>query len=147
MTFSNKDKSITKEEAWNKASFLCASSEKCLYDIQEKLKSWGCNSDDSEQICQRLIEEQYIDQTRYAYFYVKDKFRFNKWGKIKIKIMLASKKIEPSVIEEALQIIDESEYEELLNSIISTKLKSLKFKDSYDKENKLLRFALSRPHC
>ena len=86
MTFSNKDKSITKEEAWNKASFLCASSEKCLYDIQEKLKSWGCNSDDSEQICQRLIEEQYIDQTRYAYFYVKDKFRFNKWGKIKIKI-------------------------------------------------------------
>ena len=51
-----KVKIITKEEAWNKASFLCASSKKCLIEIQEKLLAWGISSEDSSSICNTLIE-------------------------------------------------------------------------------------------
>ena len=144
MTINRTEKRITKEEAWNRASFLCASSEKCLAEMKEKLFAWQISSEDSDAICQRLIDERFIDEHRYCLFYVKDKFRFNKWGRVKIRTMLQGKRIASKLIEDALGEIDETAYQELLNELLKGKLKGLKFKDDYDRQSKLIRFALSR---
>ena len=69
-------KTITYEEALAKSASLCSLSEKCISDIQKKLLSWGINNEDGEKIIGRLLQERYIDENRFAKFFVKDKHRF-----------------------------------------------------------------------
>jgi len=75
---------------------------------------------------------------------VKDKFRFNKWGKFKISYALKAKGLDKGIIDDALNTIDDGEYEELLASLLKTKLVGLKYEFEYEKQGKLFRFAQSR---
>lgn len=113
-------------------------------DVEAKLKNWGMTEADSEKLIQRLISDDFINEKRYAAAFVKDKFRFNKWGKIKISYALQQKGIDKSVIKIALDIIDEGEYEEMLGEILKAKLKSIKWEFEYEKMGKLFQFAQSR---
>ena len=132
------------KEALNKAAALCSSGEKCEYDISEKLLSWDVSDKDAAKIINYLIQEKFLDEKRFAEFFTKDKFRFNKWGKVKIAYMLKQKRISSSVIQEALNSIDDDEYCLTLQELMQSKLKSLKYKDEYDMRAKLFRFAQSR---
>lgn len=135
---------LTYETALHKAAALCSESEKCEYDVREKLKSWGISSDETDKIIARLISEKFLDEQRFTLFFVKDKFRFNKWGKIKIAYALKQKQIKSAAIQETMEVIDENDYETLLLELFQSKLKGLKYKDNYDKQAKLFRFAQSR---
>jgi len=75
---------------------------------------------------------------------VKDKFRFNKWGKIKISYSLKAKGLDKEVVQNAMATIDDGEYEELLASLLKSKLVGLKYEFEYEKQGKLFRFAQSR---
>ena len=130
--------------AYNKASLLCSKSEKCASEIQEKLKLWGLSGSESEPVLQKLIEEKYIDDERFARAYVKDKFRFNHWGKQKIEYMLRAKHISAEILEVAFEEIAEENYSGELRKLLTDKEKSIKAKDKFDKRNKLMRFALGR---
>jgi len=130
--------------AFSKAAFLCSKSEKCTSEIQEKLKLWGLSNDESEPVIEQLIAEKYIDDERFARAYVKDKFRFNRWGRQKIEYMLRAKHISSEILELALGEIEKEGYSEELKKLLTDKLKSTKGKDKYDIRNKLMRFAMSR---
>lgn len=130
--------------AYNKAAFLCSRSEKCTAEIQEKLKLWGLSGDESEPVIKKLIDEKYIDDERFAHAYVKDKFRFNHWGKQKIAYMLRSKGISEEIIKQAFDEIEDSGYSEKLIKLLEDKACSIKAQNAFDKRNKLMRFALSR---
>lgn len=133
-------KHLNYEQALHKAAAYCSLSEKCIYDVQEKLKSWGADIQDQEKIINYLIKEKFIDEKRFALAYVKDKFQYNKWGKIKIRIMLQQKKIPPHIIEDALNQIDEKAYQEMIIHLLADKAKNLTYKDAYDKKAKLIRY-------
>jgi regulatory protein len=135
---------MTFEIALHKAAALCSTGEKCEYDIREKLQSWGVSSEDEDKIIERLVEEKFLDENRFAQSFAKDKFRFNKWGKIKIAYALRQKQISSLVIQEALENIEDEEYMNLLIDILKAKQKSTKFKDENDRQQKLFRFAQSR---
>jgi regulatory protein len=130
--------------AYDKAACLCSRSEKCTSEIQEKLKNWGFSADDYNPVIRKLIVEKYLDDERFARAYVKDKFRFNHWGKQKIEYMLRAKKISPDILELAFEEIVEEDYSENLLKLIAGKAPSIKAKDKYDKRNKLMRFAIGR---
>ena len=130
--------------AYNKAAFLCSRSEHCASEIQEKLKTWGLSSEDSEPIIEKLVAEKYLDDERFARAYAKDKFRFNHWGKQKIAYMLRSKNISSEIMELAFEEIEDEGYSDELRKILTDKEKSVKAKDKYDKRNKLMRFAMGR---
>jgi regulatory protein len=130
--------------AYDKAAFLCSRSEHCSSDIQEKLKLWGHSAEDSELVIAKLVEEKYIDDERFARAYVKDKFRFNHWGKQKIAFMLRSKNISSEIMELAFEEIEDEGYSNELRKLLTDKEKSIKAKDQYDKRNKLMRFAMGR---
>ena len=124
--------------------YLCSKSEKCRSDIIKKLYDWQSNPNDHEKILSELEEQKYIDEERYAGYFVRDKFRFNKWGRIKIKAMLFQKQIPEKYIQSALSQIDEGEYVEMLKNVIDQKRKSLR-EDNYNKEKtKLIQFASGR---
>jgi len=135
---------ITVQQALSKAMAICSKAEKCVSDIQQKLSDWGVEAADAQKIIKTLIAEKFIDEERYARYFVRDKFRFNQWGKVKIAFMLKSKKIPSAILDEALQEIDEETYLDLLVKLLHDKARKTKFSNEYDKKGKLIRFALSK---
>ena len=135
---------LTFEEALFKASALCSGSEHCISDIREKLYRWGVDKDDFDRIVDRLVDERYIDEGRYASAYVRDKYRFSHWGKVKIQAMLRQQRICSADIANAFEEIDDGEYQQILRDLIESKRKSIKDEDEYTVRGKLIRFALQR---
>jgi regulatory protein len=127
-----------------KAMALCAQREMCISDIRQKLKSWGISDFDTARIISQLTKEEFIDEKRYAQAFVKDKFRYNKWGKVKLASYLRIKKIPDEIITMALDTIDQGEYLETIKKIIASHQRSVRAKSKYDLKGKLLRFGLSK---
>jgi regulatory protein len=127
-----------------RAMSLCAGREICLSDIKQKLKGWGVEDGDKQMIINRLINDKFIDERRYALAFVKDKFKYNKWGKIKLSAALRMKNIADETIRESLDSIDEATYRAALKSIITNRRKTLKSRSLYDLKGKLLRYGLSK---
>jgi regulatory protein len=127
-----------------KAMAQCSRREMCISEIQTKLKSWGVVDDDTEKITGILIDENFINEIRYATAFVKDKFNYNKWGKVKITAHLKSKHISSGIITSALDSIDDEVYKKRLNDLISGHRRFVKAKNPYDLKARLLRFGLSK---
>lgn len=135
---------ISFDLALSKAMNICCKSEKCAFDLNQKLSEWGVNNVDAERIIQKLIAERFIDDRRFAEAYVRDKFRFNDWGRIKIGFMLRNKRIPSDIIHLAMEEINEEDYFLKLKDLISSKLKTVKSPDKYETKAKLYRFAQSK---
>jgi len=132
------------QSAYLKATAICSRGETCTFDIQAKLKVWGLLEEDLIAVTNLLTKEKYLDDERFARAYVKDKFRFNQWGRQKIAYMLNAKKISKKIQEAAFEEIEEETYSDKLLKLITDKEKTIKAKDPYDKRNKLMRFAMGR---
>ena len=130
--------------ALKRAAALCSKQEQCSHHIREKLKTWNVSYDDAEKIIEMLKKEKFLDDQRYSTFYVRDKFRFNGWGKIKMAVMLRQKGIPEVTIDEALNQIDQERYFQLCHRLISEKSASLKETNLFKRKGKLFRFAAQR---
>lgn len=137
-------KIISHAEALDKARKLCATEEKCRYDIRKKLFDWGVSSGDTEKIINQLVEDKFLDEWRFARSFAVGKFHNNKWGKIKISYELLRKNIAKHVIEDALRRIDEEEYNDVLKKELLKKQKSISADDNLELKGKLHRFASSK---
>ena len=102
------------EEFLQKAASYCSVSEHCISEVEAKLATWGATEKETKAIVSQLQKDEFIDERRFCKAFVKDRFRFNHWGKSKIAFALVSKGIERSTVDEALMLIDEGEYEEML---------------------------------
>ena len=138
------DKHMSFEAALKRAAALCSSQEQCSSHIREKLNTWKVSNDDADKIINLLVKEKFLDDARYASFYVRDKFRFNGWGKVKLKVMLNQKDIPLHIIEEALNQIDPELYKQTCTRLISEKSASLKESNQFKRKGKLYRFAAQR---
>jgi regulatory protein len=132
------------DELFHKAASYCSISEHCISDVEEKLVAWKVPEQQRKKLINKLLEEDFINENRYALAFVRDKFRFNKWGKIKIELSLKAKGLNPEIIQMALSAIDEGEYQEMLASILKSKLATREYEYEYEKQGKLFRFAQSR---
>ena len=122
----------------------CSTAEHCRAEICEKLLKWGLSYEIISRILERLEDEKYVDEERYCRAYVKDKFRFSKWGKMKIAQGLYVKKIPSDMAWRYLNEIDLDDYLSILRQLIASKRKSVHAKDEYERTGKLMRFALGR---
>ena len=137
-------KEYTIDELLHKAASFCSISEHCVSEVEDKLTAWGVSAEDKHKIIDRLKSEDFINEKRFCTYFVKDKFRFNKWGKIKITFALKGKRLDNELITNATTTIDDGEYEEMLASLLKTKLVGLKYEFEYEKQGKLFRFAQGR---
>jgi regulatory protein len=132
------------QTALSKAMAICSRSEHCADDIRSKLQMWGVGETGIARIISELTRENFINEKRYSEAFVKDKFRYNKWGKVKIRAGLKMKKIPGEIIKTALDSIDDETYRKTIEDLISVHRRSVKAKNQYDLKGKLLRYGLSK---
>lgn len=137
-------KNITVEEAYTRLSAKCARAEHCAYDLQKDMKRWEMPDKQQAEIIKRLTNDNFLNEERYAHAFVKDKFRYNKWGAARIRQELRMRNINENIIEDALTEISEDEIIESLRKLIKQKKETIKAKSDYELKGKLIRFAMSR---
>ena len=137
-------KEITEQAAYLQLAALCAQAEHCEQEMRDKMKRWEIDKAVQDRVLQRLIKERYIDNERYARAFVKDKIRYNKWGRRKVQQALWMKHIDNDTQQRVLDEIDEKEYLDVLRPLLKQKRKSIKADSDYELNQKLVRFALSR---
>src|SRR5882724_4652199 len=117
---------LTKEQALQKAKHYCAYQERCHSEVKGKLYSLGLWKKDVEELLSQLIEENYLNEERFAIQFAGGKFRMKQWGKVKIQYMLKQKRISAYCIKKAMKEIDDETYEKVLKKLALQKLSSLK---------------------
>ena len=137
-------KEMTEQEAYLQLAAICAQAEHCEQEMRDKMKRWELDETVQNCIIDRLTKERYIDNERYARAFVKDKIRYNKWGRRKVQQALWMKRIDNDIQQRVLDEIDEKEYLDVLRPLLKQKRKSIKADSDYELNQKLVRFALSR---
>jgi regulatory protein len=137
-------KEMNEQEAYLQLAALCAQAEHCEQEMRDKMKRWELDEMVQNRVINRLTEERYIDNERYARAFVKDKIRYNKWGRRKVQQALWMKRIDTDIQQRVLDEIDEKEYLDVLRPLLKQKRKSIKAGNDYELNQKLVRFALSR---
>ena len=132
------DKTITR------AAKLCSTAEKCSHDVRTKMISWGLAEQEADKAIAYLVEQKFLDDTRFARYFVKDKLKFNKWGRIKIGYALRQKQLPEDVINEALREINEDAYIEILDQLVLHKMRSAGDLNVPANKAKVLRFAAQK---
>jgi len=137
-------KETTEQEAYLQLAALCAQAEHCQQEMRDKMKRWEMAPEVQERVIARLIKERYIDDERYARAFVKDKIRYNKWGRRKVQQGLWMKHIDDDIQQRVLSEVDDAEYLAVLKPLLKQKTKSIKAENNYELTRKLVRFALGR---
>ena len=118
--------SLTPQQALQKLKHFCGYQERSHYETQQKLYSLGLYKKDVEILLSQLIEEDYLNEERYATAFTSGRFRIKQWGRIKIKYELQQHKVSSYNIAKALKAIDETDYLKTLATLAEKKWLSLK---------------------
>ena len=134
----------TENEAYLALAALCAQAEHCQYEMLEKMRRWELPEEAQARVMAKLVKERYVDDERYARAFVRDKIRYNKWGRRKVEQALWQKRIDEEIRNSVLNDVDDEEYLSVLSPLLKQKRKTIKAKNDYELNQKLVRFALGR---
>ena len=131
----------TAEQALRSLMNLCARSEKCSGDALRLMRGWGGSDADAQKVLQRLVSERFIDDSRYAAAFVREKINLSGWGAYKITTALRRKGIEGATIAAVMSENGDVDMSERLMQLLERKVRTTKAKDSTDLRAKLFRYA------
>ena len=137
-------KEVTEQGAYLQLAQLCARSEHCQHELTEKMRRWDMSDEAQARVMARLVGEHYVDDERYARAFVRDKIRYNKWGRRKVEQGLWAKHIDDDIRERVLGEVGADEYLSVLRPLLQQKRRSVKADSDYELNQKLVKFALSR---
>ena len=119
-------KYLTKEQALQKAKHYCGYQERSHKEVKEKLYALGLYKQQVEECIAQLIEENYLNEERFAQLFAGGKFRMKQWGRVKIKYELKQKNVSEYCIKTGLKEIDEADYEKTLEKLAQEKWGAVK---------------------
>ncbi|HKI88858.1 MAG TPA: regulatory protein RecX, partial [Draconibacterium sp.] len=143
-SFSMENEKLAVKETYAQMARLCSRSEQCSPDIKRKILAVGHQEEEADEIIGMLKKEKFLNDERYVKAYVADKFRMNKWGKIKMRYYLRGKGLPDEIIQTGLDQIDDEKYKQALLKVLKDKAKSVKKKNKFEKMGQVIRFAQSR---
>lgn len=135
---------MTQKEAFLKMAKYCAYQERCQFEVRNKLFNQQLSEEEIENIICELIDQNYLDEERFAQAYVRGKFNVKGWGKVKIVQHLKQKRVSEYCIKKGLQEINREAYYSKMEEIMLRKSKDLKGEDEYTFKQKLARYLISR---
>ncbi|MCH3982590.1 MAG: RecX family transcriptional regulator [Prevotella sp.] len=135
---------MTEQQVLYKLTAMCSQAEHCSQEMLDKMKRWDIPEDVQARVMQYLTQEKFIDDERYCRFFVKDKIKYNKWGRRKVEQALYMKHIPSSISGPVLDEIPAEDYLEVLRPLLKSKRKTVKAATEYERNMKLIKFALGR---
>jgi regulatory protein len=137
-------KQISEEEAFQKIRHYCAYQERCHSEVKEKLYSYGLHKASVEKILSGLVEDNYLNEERFAIQFAGGKFRTKQWGRVKIKHALQQKRLGTYCIKIALRQIDDDDYISTLKKLATAKWISLKGEQYLNRYSKAHNYLLQK---
>ncbi len=137
-------KQLTKEQALQKLRQYCAYQERSHSEVRDKLYQLGIWKKDHDEILGSLIEDNYLNEERFAIAYAGGKYRMKQWGRVRIRYALKQKEVGEYLIKKALKQIDEEEYLALLEKVATERYVSLKGEQYLVRKKKTLDYLIQR---
>ncbi len=132
------------KDALQKAAMFCAYQERTQQEVRERLKDWGVFGDDAEEVIAELIQQNYLNEERFAKSFAGGKFRVKGWGRRKIKQHLQQRGISGYNLEQAMKEIAPDDYRGTLTELLAKKRQTLRDDNPLVIKQKLVRYALSK---
>ncbi len=127
------------KDIYAKLQNFCAYQERCIYDIKQKLLKLDESLENIDSYVEKLKDQNYLCEERYAIAFSRGHFFRNKWGKVKIRNGLIGKNISEELIEKGLEQISNSEYLVVLEDLINNKWNSLMEDNLYIRKDKVFK--------
>jgi regulatory protein len=137
-------KPISISEIVQKLEYYCSYQERCHVEVNEKLKGFAISSDEKDKIIVHLINENFLNEERFATVFSISKFHQKKWGKIRIKNELKARKISDYLITKSLKEIPENEYETTFHTLAEKHWDSITEKNPLKKRKKFCDYLLRK---
>jgi regulatory protein len=137
-------KYLTKEQAIQKLRQYCAYQERSHSEVQQKLWDLGVYRSEHDEIISSLIEDDYLNEERFAKQFAGGKFRVKNWGKKKIYYVLKEKKVSEYVIKIALKEIDDEGYKKTVQHLAEKKYALLKGEQHMIRKKKTMDYLLQK---
>ena len=135
---------LTKEQALQKLKHYCTYQERSHYEVIQKLWELKVAKSDHDLIIATLIDEDYLNEERFAIQYAGGKFRMKEWGKKKLLYGLREKKVSDYSIKKALETIDKDDYLKVLNKLTEEKYNSLKGDQYLERKKKTIDYLIQK---
>ena len=117
---------LSREEALQKARHYCGYQFRCHQEVKDKLYSFGLRRQDVEAALATLVEEDYLNEERFAVQFAGGHFRLKQWGKVKIRYELKQRQVSDYCIKKALATIEDDDYLKTLERLARKKWESLR---------------------
>ncbi|MGN6291128.1 MAG: regulatory protein RecX [Chitinophagaceae bacterium] len=137
-------KQLTKEQALQKLRHYCAYQERSHSEVKEKLYQLGVWKKDHDEIIASLIEDNYLNEERFAIAFAGGKFRMKEWGRVKIKYELKQKQVSDYCIRKALKEIKEEDYLNVLRKLAQEKYTTLKSEQYLVRKKKTMDYLMQK---
>lgn len=128
----------------SKAQQFCMYQERSLFELKTRLEEWKTQAKVAEKIILQLINEDYLNEERFAKSFAVGKFRQKKWGKNKIIYALKLKRVPDLIIQIGLEAIDDFEYTETLVELLKKKASEIKETNHHKRNYKLASYAINK---
>ena len=137
-------KRLTKEQAFQKLKHFCGYQERCHSEVKEKLFSLGIGKVERDEIVSMLIEENYLNEERFAIAFAGGKFRLKQWGRIKIRSELKKRRVSDYCISKALKQINDKEYLQMMKKLSEKYSSSLKEEADIIRKKKTIDYLMQK---
>ena len=135
---------MTASIATEKLKKYCAYQERSHKEVVDKLYKLGLYKNEVDQVLIALIQDDFLNEERFAQAFVSGKFRIKRWGRVKIKSHLKQKHISDYCIKKGMQEIDETEYFETLHYWLERKEREVEEENEFKKKGKIAAFLIQK---
>jgi len=135
---------VSKDDALKKMQRYCAYQDRCHQEVRQKMRDMGVLPDWREEVMVELIQENFLNEERYARSFARGKFRMKQWGRKRILRELKRRDISEYCIRKAMEEIEEDDYLKTLESLIVKKAGQLKEENLFKKKNKVAQYLIRR---
>ncbi len=139
-----KPRQYSPKEAREKIEAYCAYRERSQQEVKQKLYEYGLYTDLVNEIISELIQNNFLNEERFARAFVRGKFSIKKWGRVKIKQALYPHHLSDYILRKAFTEIDDQQYEAVLKEVIEKKARLVKEKNEFRRKGKIAQYVIGR---
>ena len=139
-----KKEKLTKDQALQKLRHYCRYQERCHSEVKNKLFELGVDKNEQDEMIIELVEEDYLDEERFALAFTTGRFKTKQWGRKKIQYALKEKMVNEESIQKAIKQIDETNYIEVLKKLAMEKYSSLKNEQYLVRKKKTMDYLMQK---